>query len=110
MLNNFMRSPAMRNMAFQLVTHGEVETTLTRAKMLKTIADKLITIGKENSLSARRRIQSVPGSEELAQKLQFDMSTRYQTRRGGYTRVRVTRTRKGDSVTLAKVQFMPEAS
>jgi len=89
-----------------MVTHGKVETTLSRAKDLRIIAEKLITLGKKATLQARQQSRAILGSEYLTQKLFSDLALRYQSKSGGYTRVLVTRLRKGDSATLAMVQYL----
>ncbi|OUS41973.1 ribosomal protein L17, partial [Ostreococcus tauri] len=95
-----------RNLVIQLVARGEVETTLTRAKALKSAADWLVTVGKQSSLNSKRRMKRALLSENLVHKARLDIAARFIERNGGYTSLRVTRTRKGDAVTLAKVQFL----
>lgn len=107
----------------QLVKSGEVETTLPRAKALKSCADRLITIGKQvvcsmsdftcrhsttpqPSARAHHQLKRVLRSEELTKKVQMYVDLSFRDRAGGYSCVRSTRTRKGDSVRMAKVQYI----
>lgn len=111
------RKALLRNLATSLVLNDKIETTLPRAKELKRVADKLVTLGKKNSLHARRVAMQFlfeinKHEEGNAQKrtavhrLFTEISPRYSERNGGYTRVVRTRKRAGDNAQLAVIEFV----
>jgi large subunit ribosomal protein L17 len=111
------RRAMFRNMATSLILNEKIETTLPKAKELKRVADKLITLGKKNNLHARRqalsfltpvyrRVTGYPFKDSAVHKLFTDLSPRYMERSGGYTRVIRTRKRPGDMAQLAIIQFV----
>ena len=117
--NTSHRRAMMRNLATSLVLHNRIETTLPRAKELKRVADSLVTLGKKNTLHARRQAMSylfeinkhVPGSTDkrsAVHKLFEEIAPRYSERSGGYTRVVRTRRRDGDNAQLAIIEFVEE--
>ena len=118
--NTSHRRALLRNLATALVLHDKIETTLPRAKELKRLADKLVTIGKKNTLAARRQAMSYlfainQHEEGNVQKLTavhrlFDeIAPRYSERHGGYTRVIRSRRRAGDNAEMAIIQFVEGA-
>jgi large subunit ribosomal protein L17 len=102
-----MKSPnsVLRNLATQLLTHGKVETTLARAKEVRVLADRLITLGKKASLGAKQQSRAILGSEYLTKKLFSEVAERYRSMNGGYCRILKSRVRKGDTALLASVQY-----
>lgn len=118
----FSRTPAhrramFRNLATALVIHDNIETTLPKAKELKRIVDKLVTLGKSDTLHNRRRAMAylMPINREAkddkekwtaVHKLFTDIATRFTTREGGYTRVIRTRVRPGDKAQMAYIGFV----
>ncbi len=118
----FSRTPAhrramFRNLATSLVLHERIETTLPKAKELKKVIDKLVTVGKTDSLHNRRRAMSylMPINREAkdnkekwtaVHKLFTDIAPRYAERSGGYTRVIRTRVRPGDKAQMAYIGFV----
>ena len=113
------RRALFRNLATSLVLHEQIETTLPKAKELKRVAEKLITIGKKNSLHARRQAmgylfamnREVPANAAkltAVHKLFTELAPRYASRNGGYTRVVRTRKRDGDKAQMAVIEFIKE--
>ena len=96
----------MRNLVTSLLDHELVETTDARAKELKRIADRMITLGKRGDLHARRQAASVIRSREVVTKLFGGLAERYKTRPGGYTRVLKSRIRIGDAAPLSIVEMV----
>src|SRR5688572_15596175 len=90
------RRALLRNMVTSLVLHEQFETTVAKAKELKRIADKMVTLGKQGDLHSRRQALSYMKDKEAVRKLFAEIALRFKTREGGYTRVLRTRTRHGD--------------
>jgi large subunit ribosomal protein L17 len=96
----------MRNLVTSLFAHERVETTDARAKELRKLADRMITLGKRGDLHARRRALRVIREREVAAKVFDELADRYRTRAGGYTRVVKSRARVGDAAPLAIVELV----
>ena len=107
----------LRNLATSLVLHGTIETTIARAKELKRVADKLITLGKKDSLHARRQAMAFlrpinknkTGNAQkwtAVHKLFTELAPMYSERNGGYTRVLRSGKRDGDNAQMAIIQFV----
>ncbi|MFN4284167.1 MAG: 50S ribosomal protein L17 [Alphaproteobacteria bacterium] len=94
------------NMAAALVKHEQIKTTLPKAKELKPIVDKLITLGKRGGLHARRQAISHLGDAKLAAKLFDVLAPRYAQRAGGYTRVLKAGFRHGDTADMAIIELV----
>ncbi|HEU0070124.1 MAG TPA: 50S ribosomal protein L17 [Alphaproteobacteria bacterium] len=94
------------NMAAALVKHEQIKTTLPKAKELKPIVDKLITLGKRGDLHARRQAISRLGDAKLAAKLFDVLAPRYAQRAGGYTRVLKAGFRHGDTADMAIIELV----
>jgi len=104
------RSALLRNLVTSLLDHELVETTDARAKELKRIADRMITLGKRGDLHARRQAASVIRTREVVSKLFVGLAERYKTRPGGYTRVLKSRIRVGDAAPLSIVELVDRAA
>ena len=100
------RKAMFDNMAAALIKHEQIKTTLPKAKELKPIVDKLITLGKRGNLHARRQAISLLGDAKLAAKLFDTLAPRYATRAGGYTRVLKAGFRYGDNAPMAVIEFV----
>jgi len=103
------RTAMFRNMAAALVKHEQIMTTLPKAKELRPLVDRLITLGKRGSgdLHARRQaIRRLGGDAKLADKLFTTLAERYATRNGGYTRVLKAGFRYGDNAPLAIIELV----
>jgi large subunit ribosomal protein L17 len=106
------RQAMFSNMAAALIKHEQIVTTLPKAKELRPIADKLITLAKRGGLHARRQAIAQIGDKDQVQKLFETLAPRYQERNGGYTRVLRAGFRYGDNAPLAVIELVdrdPEA-
>ncbi|WP_042225514.1 50S ribosomal protein L17 [Oceanobacillus manasiensis] len=106
------RMALLRNLASDLIIHERIETTEAKAKELKTIVDKMITLGKRGDLHARRQAaaflynKEANENESVVQKLFNDVAARYEDRQGGYTRVLKLGERQGDGAKMAIVELV----
>jgi len=100
------RKAMFANMAAALIKHEQIKTTLPKAKELRPIVDRLITLGKRGGLHARRQALSVLQDTDLTEKLFGPLAERYSARPGGYTRVLKAGFRYGDSAPLAYIELM----
>ena len=100
------RKAMFANMAASLIEHEQIVTTLPKAKEIRPIVEKLVTLGKKGSLHARRQAISQIGSAELVAKLFSAIAPRYVNRNGGYIRIMKAGFRHGDNAPLAVVEFV----
>ncbi len=100
------RRSLFRNLVTALLEHGKIETTVTKAKEIKPIAEKIITIGKRGTLHDRRQVLAYVKSETVVSKLFESIAPRLLDRAGGYFRVVRTRRRLGDSAEMAIIEFV----
>ena len=100
------RKAMFDNLAAALIQHEQIKTTLPKAKDLRPIAEKLITLGKRGNLHARRQAIAVLGDAKLAAKLFDTLAPRYAKRNGGYTRVLKAGFRYGDASPMAVIEFV----
>ncbi|MGV6820567.1 MAG: 50S ribosomal protein L17 [Parvularcula sp.] len=100
------RKAMFANMAASLIKHEQIVTTLPKAKDLKPIADKLITLAKKGDLASRRRAISQIRDVEMVRKLFEVLGPRYAERNGGYTRVMKAGFRYGDNAPRAVIEFV----
>ena len=100
------RKALIKNMLNSLVKYEQITTTLPKAKVLKPQADKLITLGKNDSLQNIRRIILKLQDEGSASKVRKTLSKRYENRKGGYTRIIKAGFRYGDNAPMAVVEFV----
>ena len=100
------RKAILRNLVTALLEHGKLETTITRAKETKRIAEKMITWGKKGDLHAKRQALSFINSEDVVVKLFNEIAPKYGERNGGYTRIYKLGPRKGDSAEMAKIELV----
>ncbi len=100
------RKATLANMAVALLRHEQIRTTLPKAKELRPVVEKLITLGKRGGLHARRRALSVLHDNDLATKLFGPLAERYKARKGGYTRVLRAGVRYGDAATMAMIELV----
>ncbi|MEM0928209.1 MAG: 50S ribosomal protein L17 [Pseudomonadota bacterium] len=100
------RKAMFANMAASLIKHEQIVTTLPKAKELKPIADKLITLAKKGDLHARRQAISKIRDVEMVGKLFETLGPRYKDRNGGYTRVMKAGFRFGDNAPRAVIEFV----
>jgi large subunit ribosomal protein L17 len=100
------RRALMRNMATALVVHGRVETTIEKAKALRPVVERLISMGREDSLAGRRRAAALLMGKEPVRHLFDDVGPRFAGRPGGYTRILRTRHRAGDAARMAFIELV----
>ncbi len=100
------RKAMFANMAAALIKHEQITTTLPKAKELRRVADRLVTLGKHGGLHNRRRAISVLGDRKLADKLFTTLAERYRERNGGYTRVMRAGFRYGDNAPIAVIELV----
>jgi large subunit ribosomal protein L17 len=100
------RKAMFANMAAALVKHEQIKTTLPKAKELKPIVEKLITLGKKGGLANRRKAISVMRDEVQVAKLFEVLNVRYADRQGGYTRVLKAGFRYGDAAPMAIIELV----
>ena len=100
------RKAMFANMAASLIEHEQIVTTLPKAKEIRPIVEKLVTLGKKGDLHARRQAISQIGSAELVAKLFAAIAPRYANRHGGYLRIMKAGFRRGDNAPLAVIEFV----
>ena len=100
------RKAMFNNLAHALVKHEQIKTTLPKAKDLRPIVEKLVTLGKRGGLHARRQILASLKDEKMAEKLLTVLAERYKSRSGGYTRVLKAGFRYGDMAPMAIIEFV----
>ncbi len=100
------RKATLSNMAAALIRHEQISTTLPKAKELRPVVDKLITLGKRGGLHARRQALALVRDTVLVQKLFGPLAVRYKERRGGYTRVLRAGHRYGDAADVALIELV----
>jgi large subunit ribosomal protein L17 len=100
------RRALFRNLVTSLFEHERIETTAAKAKEIRGIADRMITLGKQGNLAARRRAASYLMSPETVSKLFAEIAPRFNQRQGGYTRLIRTRVRVGDGARMAVVELV----
>ena len=100
------RKALFKNMAQAIIKHEQIVTTLPKAKTMKPIVDKLISLGKKGSLHARRQAFSKLRDENMVAKLFGTLAPRYADRNGGYTRVLKAGYRYGDTAAMAVIELV----
>ncbi len=104
------RKALLRNMVTSLLEHERIETTHAKARELRRVAEKVITLGKRGDLHARRQALSVVRSREVTAKVFGELAERYRERPGGYTRVLKVRCRTGDAAPMSIVELVDGAA
>lgn len=100
------RKALLRSLATQIIRHGQITTTKTRAKAVRKEVERMITLAKDGSLSARRRAMGYLYDKELVSQLFQEVNSRYSDRQGGYTRVVRTKNRRGDNAEMAIIELV----
>lgn len=100
------RRALLRSLATELIRHGKITTTLIRAKVLRSEVEKMITLAKNGSLSARREALGYIFDKQLVHALFEQAPTRYGDRQGGYTRILRTVPRRGDNAKMAIIELV----
>ena len=102
------RNLMLRGMVTYLLENGSIETTLTRAKEVRCMAEKMITLGKKNTLAARRQALAYITKEDVVKKLFDVIAPDYAEREGGYTRIYKMGPRRGDGAEMALIKLVAE--
>ena len=97
-----------RNMVTSVIKHERIRTTDAKAKELRKLAEKMITLGKRGDLHARRQALAVLRDKSLISKLFGELTERYRNRQGGYTRIIKTGYRFGDNAPVSILEFIPD--
>jgi large subunit ribosomal protein L17 len=100
------RIAMLRGMVTLLLEKGSIETTLARAKELRSVADKMITLGKTNTLASRREALAYITKEDVVKKLFDEIAPKYADRVGGYTQVYKLGPRRGDAAEMALIKLV----
>lgn len=100
------RRAMLRNLTTSVVLHERVDTTVQKAKEIRSLVEKMITLGKRGDLHARRTAASYLFDDAAVAKLFGDLAGRFKTRNGGYTRILKRGVRVGDSAQLATLEFV----
>jgi large subunit ribosomal protein L17 len=98
----------LANLAVALFTHKSIETTETKAKRLRPLAERLVTFGKRGDLHARRRVLAILRNKDATHELFAIIAPQVESRDGGYTRITKTRFRKGDNASMAQIELVLE--
>jgi len=98
----------LANLAVALFTHKSIETTETKAKRLRPLAERLVTFGKRGDLHARRRVLAILRNKDATHELFAVIAPQVELREGGYTRITKTRFRKGDNASMAQIELVLE--
>lgn len=100
------RTAMLRAMVTFLFENGKIETTVTRAKEVSSMAEKMVTIAKEDTLHNKRLVMSFVTKEDVAHKLFTEIAPKYKDRNGGYTRITKIGPRRGDAAEMAIIELI----
>ena len=100
------RMAMLRQQTTDLLDKGRMETTLSRAKEIAPMAEKMITLGKDKDLAAYRQMLSFITREDVAKKVKDQLAEKYADRNGGYTRITRIGARRGDAAELAVIELI----
>lgn len=106
-VNSSHRRAMLRNMVTSLFKHEQIETTDTRAKAIRPVAEKMITLAKRGDLHARRQALSYMKDKAVTHRLFDEIKDRYLDRQGGYLRIVKKGVRKGDGASISIIQLLP---
>lgn len=100
------RAALLKNLSISLIEHGKIETTIEKAKELRSYVEKLITIAGKNDSNAHKAVFAALQSKEATKTLVNEIAPKYVDRPGGYTRINRTRIRRGDATTMAFIELV----
>ena len=100
------RQAMLRGLVTYLLENGRIETTVTRAKEVRAMADRMITLGKENTLHSRRQALAYVTKEDVVKKLFDEIAPKYEDKNGGYTRIIKTGPRRGDAAEMCIIELV----
>jgi large subunit ribosomal protein L17 len=102
------RNAMLRGLVTYLLENGSVETTLARAKEVRSMAEKMITLGKKNTLASRRAALAYITKEDVVTKVFNEIAPKYEARNGGYTQISKMGPRRGDAAEMALIKLVDE--
>lgn len=105
-LSSDQRRAMLRSLVTNFLKYGRIETTVTRAKETRSLAEKMITLGKRGDLHARRQVLAFVTEEDVVAKLFSDIAPKYAERNGGYTRIYKLGPRRGDAAELVILELV----
>lgn len=100
------RMAMLRNLVTSLLENGKIETTLAKAKEVRSLAEKMITLGKDNTLHSRRQALAFITKEDVVTKVFAEIAPKYAERNGGYTRILKIGPRRGDAAEMAIIELV----
>ena len=100
------RQAMLRGLVTYLLENGKIETTVTRAKEVRAMAERMITLGKDNTLHSRRQALAYVTKEDVAKKLFDEIAPKYEDKNGGYTRIIKTGPRRGDAAEMCIIELV----
>ena len=100
------RKAMLRAMVTFLMENGKIETTVTRAKEVRSMAEKMITVAKKGDLHSKRQVYSYITKETVAKKVIDELAPKYKETNGGYTRIIKTGPRRGDAAEMAVIELI----
>ena len=100
------RQAMLRGLVTYLLENGRIETTVTRAKEVRAMTEKMITLGKENTLASRRQVLAYVTKEDVVKKLFDEIAPKYADRNGGYCRIIKTGPRRGDAAEMCFIELV----
>ena len=100
------RVAMLKNLTTSLLENGKIETTVAKAKEVRSTAEKMITLGKENTLHSRRNALTFITKEDVVKKLFDEIAPKYADRQGGYTRIIKIGRRRGDAAEMAIIELV----
>ena len=100
------RIAMLRGLVTYLFENGKIETTVTRAKEVRAVAEKYITIAKSNDLNSKRQVMAFVTKEDVVKKLFDEIAPKYSDRNGGYTRITKIGPRRGDAAEMAIIELL----
>ena len=102
------RNAMLRGLVTYLLENGTVETTLARAKEVRSMAEKMITLGKKNTLASRRAALAYITKEDVVSKLFGEIAPKFESRNGGYTQIFKMGPRRGDAAEMALIKLIED--
>ena len=100
------RKAMLRQLVTDFLDNGKLETTVTRCKEIAPLAEKMITLGKKNTLATRRKALEFITREDVVTKVFTETAPKYEDRNGGYTRITRTGPRRGDAAEMAIIELV----
>lgn len=100
------RTAMLRGLVTFFLENGKIETTVTRAKEVRSMAEKMVTLGKQDDLHAKRQVFSYITKEDIAKKVIDEYGPKYADRNGGYTRIYKIGPRRGDAAEMAIIELV----